>query len=152
LLVASPSGARGLDLHGIDLVIIMGVPTTADAFVHMAGRTARQGSVGHVVVLTTEDEANARLPLLGSQLGLDVSRKQVAAAPDLPSTAVSRRHVEERDEKWAETWRVHEKIIHAEEKALQARTRGNAVKAKASSNGARTKREKRRVRRTRPAS
>ena len=110
LLVATPSGARGLDLHGLRLVVIWGVPKTADAFVHLAGRTARQGSSGRVVVLAKRDEADARLPSLGSQLGVDFR--------------ADRRHVDDSSvgggeypvEKWAEMWEVHEKIVRAAEK------------------------------------
>lgn len=107
ILVAAPSGARGLDLHGLDLVVIMGVPPTADAFVHLAGRTARQGSRGRVVVLTTPEEAQGRMPTIASQLGMDLA-------------ATHRRHVNDRDEGWASMWTVHEKIVHAEEKAAAA--------------------------------
>ena len=102
LLVATPSGARGLDLHGLDTVVIMGVPPTADAFLHLAGRTGRQGAAGRVVVLTTKDEADQRLPTIGSQLGVDFR--------------TDRRHLDARNERWAEMWTVHEKIVQAKEK------------------------------------
>ena len=104
LLVATPSGARGLDLHGLGLVVIVGVPKTADEFVHLAGRTARNGARGRVLVLASPQEADSRLPSLGSQLGVDFT--------------VDRRHVEAFDEKWAEMWRVHEKIVGAASKGF----------------------------------
>ena len=106
LLVATPSGARGLDLPGLDLVIIHGVPPSADSLVHLAGRTARQGACGKAVIITTPEEADARLPAIGSQLGIDLSAQ--------------RRHVATRDERLAQMWTVHSKIIHAEEKAAAA--------------------------------
>ena len=135
LLVASPSSARGLDVHGLDLVVIMGVPHSADAFVHLAGRTGRQvalhpdpnpnpnpkpdphphphphpqphlagrtgwqGAAGRVVVLTTPEEADAKLPLIGSQLGLNL------AGPE------ARRHVAARDERWA----AEPRAVHSSE-------------------------------------
>ena len=102
LLVATPAGARGLDLHGIDLVVVHGVPPSADAFVHLAGRTARYGAAGRVVVVTTAQEADRRLPALGSQLGVDFR--------------AGRRHVAERDERLAQMWTVHEKRVRAEQK------------------------------------
>lgn len=102
LLVASPSGARGLDLHGLDVVIIAGVPPSADSFLHLAGRTGRQGQPGRVVVLTTPEEADQRLPTIGSQLGVDFR--------------ADRRHHTDRDEKWSEMWRVHEKMVRADER------------------------------------
>ncbi len=100
VLVASPSGARGLDLPGIDLVLILGVPPSADALVHMAGRTGRQGRPGRVAILATAKEADRKLPLMSSQLGLEIGAE--------------RRHVEARDEVWAETWRVHGKRYERE--------------------------------------
>ena len=103
LLVASPSGARGLDLPSLDLVVIMGVPASADALVHMAGRCGRQGAAGKAVVLATPEEARARIPALASQLGLELARP---------------RHVADRVERWAEMWSVHEKVVQAEEKGL----------------------------------
>ena len=106
LLVAAPSGARGLDLHGLDCVLISGVPPTADAFVHLAGRAGRQGAPGRVVILTTPEEAESRLPSIGSQLGMDLLK--------------DKRHLEERNEKWIEMWTVHEKIVGAEAKAAAA--------------------------------
>ena len=42
VLVASPGSARGLDISGVDLVIILGAPRTPDDLLHLAGRTARQ--------------------------------------------------------------------------------------------------------------
>jgi len=85
----------------------VGVPSTADDFVHLAGRTARQGAAGKVVVLATVDEADARLASLGSQLGVDFG--------------AARRHVAERgerEERWAQMWSVHEKIVQAEKKGI----------------------------------
>jgi superfamily II DNA/RNA helicase len=104
LLVATPSGARGLDLHGVDLVVILGVPASADALVHLAGRTARQGLAGKVVMLADTEEADARLPALGAQLGVDFRK--------------DRRHVAERAERWVQMLQVHEKIVGAERKGI----------------------------------
>ena len=73
VLVAAPSAARGLDVHGVDLVVVMGVPPSADHFLHLAGRTARYGAPGTVLLLATPEERASRLPALGSQLGLDLA-------------------------------------------------------------------------------
>ena len=97
-LVAAPSAARGLYVHGIDLVVVMGVPPSADHFLHLAGRTARYGAPGTVVLLTTQEERKARLPALGSQLGIEL----FAGA----------RHLSERNEDWATQWAVHQKIVN----------------------------------------
>lgn len=46
VLVATPSGARGLDIPGLDLVLIIGVPPTADALVHMVSVAFRARAIG----------------------------------------------------------------------------------------------------------
>lgn len=113
LLVATPSGARGLDLHDVGLVIVSGVPPSADAFVHLAGRTARMGTQGRVVVLATREEADMRLSTLGSQLGVDfgASRRHVASSEGSEAAA-----------RWAEMLRVHRK---------KAESKGTAAPPKA---------------------
>eukprot|EP00746_Dinoflagellata_sp_MGD_P148837 gnl/MRDRNA2_/MRDRNA2_80985_c0_seq4.p1 gnl/MRDRNA2_/MRDRNA2_80985_c0~~gnl/MRDRNA2_/MRDRNA2_80985_c0_seq4.p1 ORF type:complete len:284 (+),score=55.82 gnl/MRDRNA2_/MRDRNA2_80985_c0_seq4:23-853(+) len=77
VLVAHPRDARGLDLHGVDLVIIQYVPKSADAFLHMAGRTARMGANGRVIMLTTEEEADKNLKILSTNLGYNLLVKRV---------------------------------------------------------------------------
>jgi superfamily II DNA/RNA helicase len=103
VFVASPSGARGLDLPGIDLVIILGIPPSADALVHMAGRTGRQGQPGRVAILSTAKEADKKLALMSSQLARELGAE--------------RRHVAVREEVWAEMWRVHGKRYERNEDA-----------------------------------
>jgi superfamily II DNA/RNA helicase len=102
VIVASQSTARGLDLPGIGLVIILGIPSSADALLHLAGRTARQGADGRVVLIDTQKECALRLGLLSAQLGVDLKRD------------VAR--VEERDEQWASVWRVHQRVTQADKK------------------------------------
>ena len=99
VLVAAPSAARGLDVHGVDLVVVMGVPPSADHFLHLAGRTARYGAPGTVLLLATPEERASRLPALGSQLGLDLAAD------------VRHSHTAERNEEWASQWAVHQKIV-----------------------------------------
>jgi len=97
LLVAAPSAARGLDVHNLELVVVMGVPPSADHFLHLAGRTARNGARGTVVLVTTPEESR-KLPALGAQLGLDFGADE--------------RHVQPRNEEWARQWAVHQKIVN----------------------------------------
>ena len=96
--MAAPSAARGLDVHNLELVVVMGVPPSADHFLHLAGRTARNGAKGTVVLLTTPEESRAKLPALGAQLGLDFGADE--------------RHVQPRNEEWARQWAVHQKIVN----------------------------------------
>ncbi len=100
VLVASPSIARGLDLPDLDLVIILGLPATADKLLHLAGRTARNGAAGRAIVIADPVDAKARLPALSAQL-----------ARELPS-----RSVEGFNEEWAKTWEVHQKVVQAASK------------------------------------
>jgi len=102
LLVASPSVARGLDLPNVGLVIVLGLPTTADQLIHLAGRTARQGASGRAVFIATPSECDARIGTLSAQLGVD-----------LRSCC---HEVSSRNEEWAGMWAVHQKVIQAEAK------------------------------------
>ena len=56
--------------------------------------------------MATRPEADAKMPLLSSQLG----------RPDL---GAERRHLAARDEKWAEVWRVHAKRYDRAEEVLR---------------------------------
>ena len=51
LLVATPLGARGLDIPHCSHVYLFDVPGTADDYVHAAGRCGRMGLPGTVTVL-----------------------------------------------------------------------------------------------------
>lgn len=53
-----------------------------------------------MTILTTQREAASKLPLMSSQLGVDLGAEI--------------RHVAARDEKYAETWRVHSKRYERE--------------------------------------
>ena len=56
LLVSTTSSARGLDLEAIDCVLLFSLPASADAYLHLAGRTGRQGRDGAVVSLLAPHE------------------------------------------------------------------------------------------------
>jgi superfamily II DNA/RNA helicase len=102
VIVASQSTARGLDLPGVGLVIIVGFPSSADALLHLAGRTARQGAQGRVVLIATERECDIRLGYLSAQLGFDLKADVARVAG--------------RDEGWANVWRVHQRVTQADQK------------------------------------
>ncbi len=73
LLVTTEQGARGVDLKGIDCVLLMGLPQRADAYVHVAGRTAREGRRGRAVSLIFSEQDEARLGEFKAELGIKVS-------------------------------------------------------------------------------
>ena len=81
-------------------MLLVGVPPSADAFVHLAGRTARCGEAGQVVVVCTRADAARQLGSLAAQLDLQLDAT----------------HLEGEDERWAQMWRVHEKVVRAEAK------------------------------------
>lgn len=56
VIVAHESAVRGLDLPSLDLVVLMMLPDTPEAYMHIAGRTGRFGRKGHVVSIWTRRE------------------------------------------------------------------------------------------------
>jgi ATP-dependent RNA helicase RhlE len=56
ILVATDIAARGIDVHGIELVINYDLPEDPGAYVHRIGRTGRAGKEGHAISLATPDQ------------------------------------------------------------------------------------------------
>ncbi|XP_056641503.1 probable ATP-dependent RNA helicase DDX55 homolog [Diorhabda sublineata] len=56
LLLCTDIMARGIDIPEVDWVIQWDPPTSASAFVHRVGRTARQGKQGSALLLLLENE------------------------------------------------------------------------------------------------
>lgn len=56
VLFASDVVGRGMDFPNVDLVIQVGIPTSADQYVHRVGRTGRAENSGRAVILLTEAE------------------------------------------------------------------------------------------------
>ena len=56
LLLATPLGARGLDIPHCSHVYLVGLPESAEAYTHAAGRCGRMGEPGLVTVLSGEKE------------------------------------------------------------------------------------------------
>ncbi|XP_070560823.1 ATP-dependent RNA helicase DDX55-like [Ptychodera flava] len=56
VLVCTDVMARGVDIPDVDWVIQYDPPTSASAFVHRCGRTARIGNIGHALVLLAPNE------------------------------------------------------------------------------------------------
>ena len=71
LLVSTEGACRGLDLPQLDVVLLLHVPATSDAYLHLAGRTGRLGRSGRVVSLLTPYERNG-LGTLTRQLGISI--------------------------------------------------------------------------------
>jgi ATP-dependent RNA helicase RhlE len=56
ILVATDIAARGIDVHGIELVINYDLPEDPESYVHRIGRTGRAGMEGHAISLATPDQ------------------------------------------------------------------------------------------------
>jgi ATP-dependent RNA helicase RhlE len=56
VLVATDIAARGIDVHGIDLVVNYDLPDVLENYVHRIGRTARAGRGGVAVSFATLDQ------------------------------------------------------------------------------------------------
>mmetsp|Transcript_24803 Transcript_24803/g.56300 ORF Transcript_24803/g.56300 Transcript_24803/m.56300 type:complete len:633 (-) Transcript_24803:141-2039(-) len=56
ILVATPIAARGLDVDGLELVIMFRPPKDPSEYIHQAGRTGRAGRAGTVVMLHDKKE------------------------------------------------------------------------------------------------
>ena len=74
LLVTTELAARGVDLKGVDVVFMVGLPARLDSYVHVAGRSAREGKRGHAVSLLASEEEEARLDAFQKELGIKVER------------------------------------------------------------------------------
>lgn len=68
IMFASDVIGRGMDFPNVDLVIQVGIPSSADQYIHRVGRTGRAGNDGRAIILLTEAEsffvnANRQLPI-----------------------------------------------------------------------------------------
>ncbi|KAF2005399.1 DEAD-domain-containing protein [Amniculicola lignicola CBS 123094] len=68
ILFASDVVGRGMDFPNVGLVIQLGLPSSADQYVHRVGRTARAGKEGRAVMVLFQNEAffvsvNRSLPM-----------------------------------------------------------------------------------------
>ena len=56
ILVATDIAARGIDVHGIELVINYDLPDDVENYIHRIGRTGRAGHEGHAISFATPDQ------------------------------------------------------------------------------------------------
>jgi len=71
LLVSTFGSSRGLDLPAVDSVLLFSLPDSADQYLHVAGRTGRQGRIGRVFSLLTAQEVSG-VGTLTRQLGISI--------------------------------------------------------------------------------
>ncbi|KAJ3981472.1 P-loop containing nucleoside triphosphate hydrolase protein, partial [Lentinula detonsa] len=56
ILLSSDVAARGIDFPGVTLVIQVGIPSSAEQYVHRLGRTARAGAKGQGIIILDPQE------------------------------------------------------------------------------------------------
>lgn len=66
LIISTPLGARGLDIPHCSHVYLLGLPQTAEDYLHAAGRCGRMGQPGLVTTLCGEKEGFALTRLANS--------------------------------------------------------------------------------------
>jgi superfamily II DNA/RNA helicase len=89
-VVATDVAARGIHIDGVDLVVHFDAPTEQKAYLHRSGRTARAGSSGSVVTMTTVRQIGA-VTKLQQAAGVRARRHDVRTAPNpLTAEALSR--------------------------------------------------------------
>lgn len=77
-LVSTDVAARGIDVPGIELVIHVTLPESADTYVHRSGRTGRAGSAGRSVMLVAP-QAQQRARRILAEAGIEA---EWTAAPN----------------------------------------------------------------------
>lgn len=80
VLIATDVAARGLDVSHVDLVVSYDAPSTVDAYLHRAGRTARAGRAGACVTLAGERDRGLLRELGKSAKALSLKARSIAPA------------------------------------------------------------------------
>jgi superfamily II DNA/RNA helicase len=68
--VVNDKFGRGLDLSGVEYVVLLSPPSSAAGYTHLAGRTGRNGQSGTAITLVRPKEA-PKLVAIAQALGLD---------------------------------------------------------------------------------
>ncbi|KAK5080353.1 hypothetical protein LTR70_007835 [Exophiala xenobiotica] len=88
IMFASDVIGRGMDFPNVDLVIQVGLPSSAEQYVHRVGRTGRAGNTGRAIILLTQAEsffitANRRLPIQPHAQTAAIVNDAIACAPQI---------------------------------------------------------------------
>jgi ATP-dependent RNA helicase DDX10/DBP4 len=83
VLFATDLAARGLDFPGVDWVLQLDCPESAQTYIHRVGRTARHVAVGHALLVLLPSEAPAFLQELKAA-NVPIAETRIA-----PNAAVS---------------------------------------------------------------
>lgn len=75
VLLTNDQSATGLDFANVEWVLHFELPSSANAYIHRAGRTGRAGKSGHSVVFVTEAD-RSHLTKLERELGFEFKRER----------------------------------------------------------------------------
>ncbi len=87
VVVATDVAARGIHVDGVTLVVHYDAPSEHKAYLHRSGRTARAGSSGSVVTMTTPQEVRSVMRLQRTA-GVSALHHDIQTAPQ-PMTAAA---------------------------------------------------------------
>ncbi|KAH9479672.1 DEAD-box ATP-dependent RNA helicase 26 [Psilocybe cubensis] len=73
ILLSSDVAARGVDFPGVTLVLQVGLPSSAEQYVHRLGRTARAGASGRGILILSSEEQSFLSKAEVAELGLKPS-------------------------------------------------------------------------------
>ena len=68
--------ARGLDIEGVERVFLLSPPASAAAYMHLAGRTGRNGKPGQAITIVHPAEVG-RLAIIADRLGVSFRREEL---------------------------------------------------------------------------
>lgn len=85
VLVATDIAARGLDIDGLELVVNVDLPSSAEIYIHRIGRTGRAGRSGVAVSLATAYEAE-KLAAIETKTGASMIRQVLGARAEISAS------------------------------------------------------------------
>ncbi|KAG2425695.1 hypothetical protein HXX76_013537 [Chlamydomonas incerta] len=89
ILIATDVAARGLDVTGIELVLMVDPPADWETYIHRSGRTGRAGSSGVCVTLVTK-KMEYMVPIIEKRAGMKFERIGAPQPADMARIAAER--------------------------------------------------------------
>ncbi|GFR46710.1 hypothetical protein Agub_g8331 [Astrephomene gubernaculifera] len=89
VLIATDVAARGLDVTGIELVMMVDPPADWETYIHRSGRTGRAGSSGVCITLVTK-KMEYMVPIIESRAGMKFERIGAPQPADMARIAAER--------------------------------------------------------------
>eukprot|EP00045_Choanoeca_perplexa_P011139 m.116884 g.116884 ORF g.116884 m.116884 type:complete len:527 (+) comp15524_c0_seq1:163-1743(+) len=74
VIVVNMDTARGLDLPGVEMAVLVGTPRTHSDYQHIAGRVGRAGCQGKVVTVGYDGKQTVRIKKMAASLKVDLMR------------------------------------------------------------------------------